>query len=166
MKKLIFAALLAVSVSTFAQDKKEMDKKSDRNEKGTPEQKNAMRLKKLTTDLNLDAKQQEKIKQIIAEQNAHREAMMAERMANKDNATEPTPEELKDRRQKGKEARKAMEDKLKTILSPEQLEKWNAIEEAHKAKMKEAKEGKARKEGKEECHKGKKECKKGKEDKE
>ena len=150
MKKLIFAALLAVSVSTFAQDKKEMDKKSDRTEKGTPEQRNAMRLKKLTTDLNLDTKQQEQMKQILADQNAKSEAMMAERMANKENPKEPTPEDREARRQKGKEAKKAMDEKLKAILSPEQFEKWKAFEEAQKARMKEKmKEGRERKEDKE-----------------
>lgn len=148
MKKLIVVALLTVSISTFAQDKKEMENKSDKIEKirGNVEERNAMRLKKLTTDLNLDPKQQEQIKQLIAEQSAKREAMMTERMANKDNPKEPNPGDLKARMQKGKEAKKAMDEKLKAILSPEQFEKWNALEETQKARMKEKmKEGREKK---------------------
>jgi hypothetical protein len=55
-----------------------------------------------------------------------------------------------------------MKNKMKTILSPEQLEKWKAIQETHQAKMK---EGRGRNEGKK-CCKEKKECNKGKEEKE
>jgi len=129
MKKLILATILAFSVSIFAQDKIEKVRKS-------PEERSAMILKKMTTELNLGAKQQVQIKQVIAEQDAKREAMKAERMANKGLPKEPTPEERKARREKFEEAKLAMDTKLKTILTPEQLVKWNTIKEERKDKMK------------------------------
>ncbi len=129
MKKLILVALLAIGVSTFAQERMERERKS-------PEERSAMLLKKMTSDLNLDSKQQAQIKQVIAEQDAKREAMKAERMANKDLPKEPTPEERKARREKFEEGKLAMEAKLKTILTPEQFAKWNTIKEERKDKMK------------------------------
>lgn len=83
MKKLIIAALLVIGVSSFAQGQNQTEKKSNKNqrERLSPEQRSQAQLDKMTTELNLDAKQQEQIKPIIAEQTAKREAMRAERMA-------------------------------------------------------------------------------------
>lgn len=144
MKKLIVATLLAFSVFTFAQEKMENETNAPRKRHWQHEDGEAVRLKKLTSELNLDAKQQEQIKMVMAEQKAKREAFMKERMANKEIAKEPTKEELKARREKMKEGKALVEEKLKTILSPEQFAKWNTIKEESKAKMKEK-----RKEGKE-----------------
>jgi periplasmic protein CpxP/Spy len=141
-KKLIIAALLVVSISAFAQDQNQQDKKSDRGsrEMKSPEERNEARLKKMTTDLNLDAKQQEQIKPIIAEQTAKRDAMMAERMANKDSQKKMTADERQVFMNSRKEERTAMENKLKAILSPEQFKKMKDIEQANMEKMREARE--------------------------
>lgn len=126
MKKLIIAALLVVGLSAFAQDKKEMEKRPDRAEmeKLTPEQRNQLILKKMTLDLDLNAKQQAEIKQIIAERSAKREAMRAARKANQE---KPTADELFAMKNKMLDEQIAMKNRMKTILSPEQFEKWNAI---------------------------------------
>ena len=50
----------------------------------TPEQRNELALKKMTLDLGLNAKQQEQVGQVLAEQSAKREAMRAERKANQE----------------------------------------------------------------------------------
>jgi hypothetical protein len=73
----------------------------------------------------------------MAEQKAKREAFMKERMENKETQTEPSKQELKARKQKMKEAKKLMDTKLKSILSPEQYEKWNSFKDEEKAKMNE-----------------------------
>jgi hypothetical protein len=83
MKKLILLVLLTLGVFTFAQEKIEKARKS-------PEERSAMIFKKITTELNLDAKQQLQIKQVIAEQDVKREAMKAETDANKDFTKVPT----------------------------------------------------------------------------
>ena len=49
MKKLILAALLAVSVSTFAQCKKEMEKKCH-TEKHSPDERNEFGMEKLSSE--------------------------------------------------------------------------------------------------------------------
>ena len=65
MKKLFIAALLFVGITSFAQDGDgEMDQKPmrEQRERLTPEQRNERQLKKLTSELTLDAKQQEQVK--------------------------------------------------------------------------------------------------------
>ena len=109
MKKVLIAVLLMVGISSFAQEGKQ---------KMTPEQKNEKHLKRMTTELDLNEKQQGQVKQLIAEQSAKREAIKKQ-MA---------------------EERKNMNDKMKVILTPEQFEKWKANQEKRKKEMKEIKE--------------------------
>ncbi|MBC5836409.1 hypothetical protein [Flavobacterium muglaense] len=87
MKKLFIAALIAVTISGFAQDKK---RKTDQGEKEkmerfTPEQQNELMLKKMTLELDLSSKQQNEMKGMIAERTAKREAMMKAHKENKTN---------------------------------------------------------------------------------
>lgn len=146
MKKIIVATLLAFSAFTFAQEKMENETNSPRKGHWQKGESDKIRLKKLTSELNLNAKQQEQIKTVMAEQKAKREAFMKEKKANKETAKELTKEEIKARRDKMKEAQASMDEKLKTILSAEQLAKWNAHKEEHRDQMKDR--VKDRKEGK------------------
>ncbi len=124
MKKLIIAALLVVGVSSFAQDN------NDRPQRGnmgnmTPEQRTEQRVARMTKDLNLDAKQQEQLKQLYADEAKNREARMAE---------------MKDKKGQGRgemmaEQRKAMEGKMAAILTPEQLAKWKSNQEKMQQRM-------------------------------
>lgn len=133
MKRLIIAALLIVGLSSFAQDKKEIEKRGNRTpmEKFTPEQRNQLMLKKMTLELDLNAKQQEQMKQIIAEQSSKREAMKAKQ---KENKQKPTTDELFAMKSKMLDEQIAMKNKMKTILSPEQFEKWNTMRAHHQSK--------------------------------
>lgn len=105
MKKLIIAAFLVVGVASFAQNNNDKPQRGD----FSPEK----RVERLTTQLNLDAKQQEQVKQIYAEQAKNREAQKGFS------------------REQMQEERKKSDEKLKVILTPEQLKKW----EANQAKM-------------------------------
>lgn len=124
MKKLIIAALLVVGMTTFAQDKKERPKRAQM-EKITPEQRQEKQLQRMTTELGLNAKQQEQMKQLLAEQATKREAMMEKREASR--------EEMKKQREasrdKMEKQRETMENKMKAILTPEQLAKWKSNQE-------------------------------------
>jgi Spy/CpxP family protein refolding chaperone len=133
MKRLMIAALLIVGLSSFAQDNKVIEKRGNRTpmEKFTPEQRNQLMLKKMTLDLDLNAKQQEQMKQIIAEQSTKREAMKAKQ---KENKQKPTADELFAMKNKMLDEQIATKNKMKTILSPEQFEKWNAAKENHQEK--------------------------------
>ncbi|MFV5695986.1 hypothetical protein ACM55G_11175 [Flavobacterium sp. LB3P122] len=129
MKKLIIAALLVVGMTSFAQDKKERPARAEM-EKLTPEQRNELMLKKMTLDLDLNAKQQEQMKQVIAEQTAKREVMRAERKANQ----EKNNGDNFDMRTKRMDEQIAMKNKMKSILSVEQFEKWNTEKEKQQEK--------------------------------
>lgn len=142
MKKLIIAALLVIGFSSYAQEQNQSGKRSNKNqrERLSPEQRNQAQLDKMTTELNLDAHQQEQIKLIMTEQTAKREAMRAERMASNEKQKELSRGEREALRQKRTEEKTAMDNKYKVILSPEQLKKMKAIEEANIEKMREARE--------------------------
>ena len=85
----------------------------------------------MTLDLDLNAKQQEQMKQIIAEQSSKREAMKAKQ---KENKQKPTADELFAMKNKMLDEQIVMKNKMKTILSPEQFEKWNSMKEKHQEK--------------------------------
>jgi len=89
MKKLFIAALLFVGIVSFAQDINQKPTR-DQREKLTPEQRNEKHLQKLTSDLNLDKKQQDQVKLLIAERSAKAEKFKESR---KDSKTPPTAEE-------------------------------------------------------------------------
>jgi protein CpxP len=128
MKKLIIAALLVIGFSSYAQQGQWQNM--------SPEQRTQAQLERLTTELKLDAKQQEQIKPILAEQTARREAMRAERMAN--GGKELTDEERQVARQKRTEQQAEMDNKLKAILTPEQFKKMKEVEQANMQRMREA----------------------------
>ena len=138
MKKLIIAAFIVVGITAFAQDRKEMGNRPDRRpemEKLSPEQRTQLMVKKLTLELDLNVKQQEQVKQIIAEQGAKREAMRAERMAKKEDNKKRDADEQFAMKNKMLDDQIAMKDKMKKILSPEQFEKWNNLKEKRQEKF-------------------------------
>jgi protein CpxP len=139
MKKLIIAALLVISSSSFSQET-QPEKKSNKGQKErmSPEQRNQDLLDRMTAELKLDASQQEQIKPILAEQTAKLQAMRDQRMAN--NAKELTSEERKALMQKRTEEKTATDAKLKAILTPEQFKKMKDNEAANREKMREARE--------------------------
>lgn len=109
MKKLIIAAFLVVGVASFAQNN------NDRPQRGdfSPEK----RVERLTTQLNLDAKQQEQVKELYAQQAKNREAQKGFS------------------REQMQEERKKTDEKLKAILTPEQLKKWEANQAEMRQRM-------------------------------
>ncbi len=112
MKKLVFAALLAASLSGFAQEAKKggVDKM----------------LGKMTTELSLTADQQEKLRPILEEQQALK----------KDSKDNPGNAEA------NKEKIKGTQKKVKAVLTPEQIELQKANAEKAKGEgKKEKKEG-------------------------
>lgn len=127
--------MLAIGLTSFAQER-EGGPLKDKMEKLTPEQKTERHLKKLTSELNLNSKQQEQIKQLLAEQGAKREEFKAKREEYKNNSVKPSPEERAAFRSKVEAEKKAMDEKMKSILTPEQFEKWNANKAEKKEKMK------------------------------
>src|SRR4051812_7928430 len=122
MKKVFVMMLLAVGLTAFAQEKKQSANRAEM-EKLSPEQRNELRLKKLTMELNLNDNQQKEIGKIIAEQSAKREAMMAERKANKEKGVKPSADERFARESKKLDEEKAMQERIRKILTPDQYKK-------------------------------------------
>lgn len=136
MKKLFIAAMLFVGVASFAQD---MDQKParDQRERMTPEQRNEKQLKKLTSELNLDANQQTQVKQLLADRSAKAEKLREARQANKDSGTKLTAAERETFKKDMLAERDANDAKMKSILNADQYTKWKKIQEENKDKARE-----------------------------
>lgn len=128
MKKLFIAALLFVGIVSFAQDINQKATR-DQREKLTPEQRNEKHLQKLTSELSLDKKQQEQVKQLLAERSAKGEKF---RDANKDRKTKPTATEREAFKKQMETERAANDAKMKAILNADQYTKWTALKKEHK----------------------------------
>lgn len=131
MKKLIVAAILMTGLASVAQEQKPMAKK-EKMEQLTPEQRNELRLKKMTLDLNLNATQQKEMAKLIAEQSAKREAAKAERKKKIQDGAMPTPDERFAMQSKMLDEQIAMKERVKKILTAEQFEKWEKAKENRK----------------------------------
>jgi periplasmic protein CpxP/Spy len=136
MKKVFLAALLVVSITTFAQEERKAGSKRAEMEKMTPEQRSELRLKRVSSMLNLTEKQQKEIAPILAEQQQKREKAVADFKAIKEKGTKPTAEERAARVKQREDDQKAMTDKLQKILTPEQMKKWEDMKSENKEKMK------------------------------
>lgn len=128
MKKIFIAALLFVGIVSFAQDVNQKPER-DQKEKLTPEQRNEKHLKKLTSELNLDKKQQEEFKVLLTEKSAKAEKF---REARKDSKTKPTAEEREAFKKQMIAEKEATDTKVKAILNADQYAKWTALKKEHK----------------------------------
>jgi protein CpxP len=140
MKKLFIAALLFAGIASFAQDgdNGNMDQRPAREqrERLTPEQRNERQLKKLTTDLALDAKQQEHVKQLIAERGAKAEKLREARKEQRGKGAKLTTEQREVFQKEMTAEADANDAKMKSILNADQYTKWKKIQEENKDKAK------------------------------
>ncbi|UTN06242.1 hypothetical protein L0669_10055 [Flavobacterium bizetiae] len=136
MKKLLIAALLFVGIASFAQ---EADQKPTREprERLTPEQRNEKQLKKITSELNLDANQQAQVKQLLADRSAKAEQLREARQAKKDNNVKPTAAEREALKKQIMDEKEANDAKMKAILNADQYKKWTSIQEEKRKQAKE-----------------------------
>jgi periplasmic protein CpxP/Spy len=129
MKKVLVAVLLVVGLTTFAQEKNE------KREKLTPEQQTELHLKKMTLDLDLSDSQKKEMKVLLLEQAKKREAKMTEMKSHKEKGEKPTTDERYAMKNKMLDEQIAMKGKMKKILTPEQMKKWEANKENMPQKM-------------------------------
>ncbi|CAA9203403.1 hypothetical protein FLA105534_04611 [Flavobacterium bizetiae] len=136
MKKLLIAALLFVGIASFAQ---EADQKPTREprERLTPEQRNEKQLKKITSELNLDANQQAQVKKLLADRSAKAEQLREARQAKKDNNVKPTAAEREALKKQIMDEKEANDAKMKAILNADQYKKWTSIQEEKREQAKE-----------------------------
>lgn len=139
MKKLIVVALLFVGVTSFAQVKEGRVERAD-SEKMSVEQRSELRLKKLTTELDLNVSQQKEMSKIIAELEAKREVAKAARKARKEKGEKLSGDERFEMKNKMLDEQNAMKDRVKKILTPDQFLKWESDRREKREKMNEKKE--------------------------
>lgn len=129
MKKLILITALALSTLTFAQEKRA------KKERLTPEQQTELQVKKMTLDLDLNAKQQKEVKTILLEKAKKREAKMAEFKANRAKGQKPTAEEKFEMKSKMLDEQIEMKATMKKTLTADQFNKWESKREYNSKKM-------------------------------
>jgi protein CpxP len=134
MKKLIVGALLMIGMTSFAQEGKPMQVRGQKEM--TSEEREQNQLKRLTSELNLDAQQQKEMAAILNERSEKREAMMAEHKANKEKGVKPTPEERKERRAEMDAFHADQDAKIKKVLKADQATKWEKMKEQEKQRRK------------------------------
>nr|WP_321225244.1 hypothetical protein [uncultured Psychroserpens sp.] len=149
MKKLILIAIAFISLQAVAQDKK----RGDRGERGDREMMKNLSAeeiatigsKKMTLALDLNAKQQTQVKTVLLEEaTSRKEKMAARKEANKnDDAKKPTKEERVKMMNAKLDEQIAMKQKMKSILTAEQFEKWTKMQakRKHKSKGKKGRKG-------------------------
>lgn len=134
MKKLIIVLILLVGFSAFAQNTKATRNRTGRDsvEKLSLEQRNLLMLKKMTLELDLNTKQQEQIKPIIAEQIAKREVQKSERLARKQRNEKLSADAIFEMKSKMLDQRIATKKRMEKILNAKQYEKWASLEDNYR----------------------------------
>lgn len=123
MKKSILMLLLATTTFSAIAQEKNLAKR-DKAEQMTVEQKNQLLLKKMILDLDLSTSQQNEVSVLIAAQSAKREAKKAEMLKNKADKKAITAQQKFDRKSEMLNNQIEMKEKMKKILSKDQMVKW------------------------------------------
>ncbi|MGL5112268.1 MAG: hypothetical protein ACRC6O_06490 [Flavobacterium sp.] len=134
MKKVIMLAVLLIGLNGMAQQRNERPNR-DQIEKMTPEQRQEKQLKRLTSDLNLNAKQQEEVKKLMAEQNSKMSDLRAKKEVAKNEQLLANSKERKEMAEKMKVEKEANDAKMKAILTKDQYTKWENNRAMQQEKM-------------------------------
>jgi hypothetical protein len=142
MRKLAFALIALITISTQAQEMKERKSKSERKEMFkdlSAEEAAALKTKKMTLHLDLTASQQSKINELNLEIAKERILKRAEREKNKgQERAKLSKEERLSKMNSRLDKKIEMKKRFKEILSEEQYEKWekSTMKKSRKAKRK------------------------------
>lgn len=129
MKKLILLGLTVLSLQITAQEKR------SELQKMTPEQKTALQVKQMTLDLDLNAEQQKKVATIMEAQTKERMAKIDALKAKKDKGEKISADERYQLMNEHLDNQIELKSKLKSVLTEEQMQKWEAKQEKMKSKM-------------------------------
>ncbi|MGM0933722.1 MAG: Spy/CpxP family protein refolding chaperone [Bacteroidota bacterium] len=122
MKKISLILILLISVSAFAQERKQKKAHKDRVEM-TAEERATLKTERMTSALDLTQAQQEEIKKFFTEQTQEREEYRAERKEARINNTTARAERSEVRNLRAKK-REEHREKIKEILTDEQYSTW------------------------------------------
>lgn len=124
MKKLFLAALLSISMIAVAQKREQRG-----DDQLTVEQRTELKVKKMTLELDLNAKQQKELTALYLEEGKKMEGKRAEMKSKKEKEEKPSKEERFEMKNKRLDNQIETKAKLKKILTPEQMEKFEKMKE-------------------------------------
>ncbi|MCL9769123.1 hypothetical protein NAT47_01705 [Flavobacterium sp. HXWNR69] len=127
MKKLILFVALILSSLTFAQNRKGGEM--------SPDQLAELQTKRLTFDLDLNSNQQKEVKAIILDQAKKREALKTEMKAKREKGESLSADERYEKQIERLDDQIELKAKLKKVLTPEQMKKWEAKQNERKEKV-------------------------------
>jgi hypothetical protein len=130
MKKLILFTVLILSNLTFAQGN------SVEKQRFTPEQQTELQLKKMTLNLDLNAKQQLQVKSILLDKVKNREVRIAALKNSKDKGKKLSADEKFELKSKMLDEQIALKGQMKQVLNAAQFNKWESNKEKRAKKMK------------------------------
>ncbi|HSP12204.1 MAG TPA: Spy/CpxP family protein refolding chaperone [Salegentibacter sp.] len=122
MKKISLILMLMISVSAFAQERKQKKAHQDRVERSS-EERASLRMERMTSQLDLTKDQQEEMQKFYKEQAKEREAYRAERKEAR-NMNETARTKRSEVRNLRAEKREEHREKMKEILTEEQFSTW------------------------------------------
>ena len=129
MKYYLLAVLFCIGLYGIAQEDMPLPQR-DQAPEFTPEQRASLKTKKLTLALDLSEAQQQKVEKLQLEQARDRAARREARKA--ENSRENrSSEERYDALSEQMDKRIAYQREMKSILTAEQFEKWQSINERH-----------------------------------
>lgn len=134
MKKLFLVAVLAVGLTSFAQEK------GEKRERLSAEQQTELQVKKMAIDLDLSDKQQKDLKVVFLEKAKKREVKMNEMKANKEKGEKLSKDARFEMKNKMLDEQLAMKAKMKTILNDSQLKKWEELKKNRKGNREDRKD--------------------------
>jgi hypothetical protein len=127
MKKLVMAILVMAAISVTAQDHNMKGKRGDMKDL-TPEQMATLQTKKMTLALDLNESQQSKIKSILtADAKTRKSKMEAYKASKEDGEKIMTSDEKYARLNERLDHQIARKKEMKSILTPEQFEKYEKM---------------------------------------
>ena len=138
MKKLLLVATIVLSTLTFAQER------TTKEERLTPEQQTELKVKQMTLDLDLTAKQQGELKTIILAQAQKRQAEIVAKEKTRVKGQKRSANERFEMKNKMLAEQIEMKAQMKQTLSAEQFSKWEAKKENSASKMKENRKKRAK----------------------
>lgn len=130
MKKLFLAAFLSISMMAVSQKREQKG-----NDQFTLEQKTELKVKKMTLDLDLNAKQQQELKSLYLEEGKKMEGKKKEMIAKREKGEKLNADEKFAMKSNMLDKQIEMKSKLKKILTPEQMSKFEETKKDRPKKM-------------------------------
>jgi hypothetical protein len=133
MKKMMVLALLAISIVGFAQKRETKGEKGrEEMEKMTPEQRTLLTVKHLDLELDLNENQEKEIKTFLTSQESKRAEKMAPFKKKKEAKEKLSADERFALKNEMLNEQIAIKEKMKSVLTPEQFLKWEALKDKRK----------------------------------